>query len=130
MIGMPRAAQGPSDSKTRRASTFASSTRPTERKVRPQHSGRPAITGSAMCTRQPAASSTRIAARAFSGSNQRLKLSTKSSTSRSPLLAKARSTKWSRRQRGSGRRAEKPIALFSMPETRFERGAACAAHGA
>ena len=41
ITGMPRASQGASASRTRFASARASSTRPADRKVRPQHSGRP-----------------------------------------------------------------------------------------
>ncbi len=50
MIGVPAAIAGASASSMRRASFFASSTRPAARKVRPQHSGRPTA-GSGVVTR-------------------------------------------------------------------------------
>ena len=60
-------------------SARASSTSPAERNVRPQQSGRRVADG--RCTRYPARSMTRSALRATSGSNQAVKVSTRSTTS-------------------------------------------------
>ncbi len=68
ITGMPFSTKGRKVSIIRRASFRASSMRPTDRKVRPQHSGRPPSMGSGTWTRKPAASSTARAAWAFSDS--------------------------------------------------------------
>ena len=106
---------GASAERVRSSSRRASSIKPAARNVRPQHSGRRSPGGgAAVWTRKPAASSTRTAARAFSGSNQVLNVSAKRTTS-DPLprvgegsARNPSARNGSLRQRGSGRLALSP----------------------
>ena len=117
--GTPRATNGASAASVRSASRRASSTLPTDRNVRPQHSGRPPSAGLGRCT----AIAGRVEHRDRGLEILRLEVAVEGVGEQDDLAVAttsrpARRGKQSLRQRGSGRRALKPASIsdaFAAP---------------